>query len=98
MENRASYPGDVFSDKGDNAALCKDSADKAVGTITELFSIYKEVNSVKFKISDLLTLYQSVFILGLIYNCEAWSNLKAKDYQVLQKLQLNFFRRVMDVP
>ena len=90
IENSTSYLGDVFNDKGDNTALCKDRADKAVGTIIELFSICKEVNFGKFKISKLLTLYQSVFIPRLIYNFEAWSNLKAKDYQVLQKLQLNF--------
>ena len=82
IKNSTSYLGD----KGDNTALCKDRADKAVGTIIELFSICKEVNFGKFKISDLLTLYQSVFIPRIIYNCEAWSNLKAKDYQVLQKL------------
>ena len=85
----------MFNDKGDNTALCKNRADKAVGTIIELFSICKELNFGKFKISNLLTLYQSVFIPRLIYN---WSNLKATDDQVLQKLQLNFLKRVMDVP
>ena len=34
----------MFNDKGDNIALCKDRADKAIGTIIELFSICKEVN------------------------------------------------------
>ena len=33
IENSTSYLGDVFIDKGDNTALCKDRADKAVGTI-----------------------------------------------------------------
>ena len=98
IENSTSYLGDVFNDKGDITALCKDREDKAVGTIIELFSICKEVNFDQFKISNLLTLYQSVFIPGLIYSCEAWSNLKAKDYQVLQKLQLNFLKWLMDVP
>ena len=88
----------MVNDKGDNIALCKDREDKAVGTIIELFSICKEVNFGKFKTSNLLTLYRLVFIPRLIYNCEAWFNLKAKDYQVLQKLQLNFLKRVMDVP
>ena len=83
---------------GDNTALSKDRADEAVGTIIELFSICKEVNFGKFKISNLLTLYPSVFIPTLIYNCEAWSNLKGKDYQVLQTLQLDYLKRVMDVP
>ena len=95
IENSTSYLGDMFNnDKGDNTALCKHRTDKAVRTIIELFSICKEVYFGKFKISNLLTLYQSVFIPRLIYNCEAWSNLKAKDYQVLQKLQLNFLKRV----
>ena len=87
----------MFNDNGDNTALYEDRADKAVGTIIELLSICKEVNFEKFKISNLLTLYQSVFIPRLTYNCEAWSNLKAKDYQVLQKLHLNFLKQVMDV-
>ena len=71
IENSTSYLGDVFNDKGDNTVLCKDKADKAVGTIIELFSICKEINSGKFKISSLLTLYQSVFIPIFIYNCKA---------------------------
>ena len=61
----------MFNDKEDNTALCKDRADKAVGTIIELLSICKEVNFRKLKISNLLTLYQSVFIPRLIYSCEA---------------------------
>ena len=48
IKNSTSYLGD----KGDNTALCKDRADKAVGTIIELFSICKEVNFGKFKISN----------------------------------------------
>ena len=62
VKNSTFYLGDVFNDKGNNSALYKDRADKAVGTIIELFPICKEVNFGKFKISKLLTLYQSVFI------------------------------------
>ena len=76
IENSTSYPGDVFSDKGHNTALCKDRTDKAVASTIELFSSCKEVKVGRFKISNLLTLYRSVFIPRLIYNCEAWSNLK----------------------
>ena len=88
----------MFNDKGDDTALCKDRAGKAVSIIIELFSISKELNFEKFKTSNLLTLYQSVSIPRLSYSCEAWSNLKAKDHQVLQNLQLNVLKRVMDVP
>ena len=68
IENSTSYLGDVFNDKGYNTALCQDRADKAVDTIIELFSICKEVNFGKFKICNLLTLYQSTFIPRLIHN------------------------------
>ena len=80
IENSTSCLSDVFNDKGDTT-LCKHRADKAIGTIIELFSICKEVKFGKFKISNPLTLYQSVFIPGLIYNCEAWSNLKTKIFK-----------------
>ena len=88
IESSTSSLGDVFNDKGDNTALCKDRADKAVGIIIELFSICKEVNFGKFKISNLLMLYQSVFIPRLIYN---WSNHKATDDQVLLKIAVKRF-------
>ena len=34
----------------------------------------------------------------LIYNCEAWSNLKAADYKILQSAQLKYMRKVLEVP
>ena len=39
IENSITYLGDVFNDRRDNTALCKDWSDKAVGTSIELFSI-----------------------------------------------------------
>ena len=46
----------------------------------------------------MLLLYQSIFLPGLIYNCEAWSNISEKDYKQLQNAQLAVLRRVMEVP
>ena len=43
-------------------------------------------------------MYQSVFLPRLLCNCELWSNLTHKDISNLQGTQLNFLRRVMEVP
>ena len=59
LTSDTSYLGDVFYEKGDKSALCKDmedNSDNAVGTIIELFSICKEVNFRRFKVSSSLTL------------------------------------------
>ena len=42
--------------------------------------------------------YVSVFLPGLVYNCEAWSNLTRKDYLDFEKVQKNFLLRVIDLP
>ena len=31
-------------------------------------------------VRNMLLLYESVFLPGLVYNCEAWSNLTRKEY------------------
>ena len=38
-----------------------------------------------------------LFILWLIYNCETWSDLAGKDYDILQASQINFLRRVLEI-
>ena len=49
-------------------------------------------------VSTMITMYQSVFLPKLIYNCESWSNLTQKDISNLQDAQLNFLTRVIEVP
>ena len=90
------YLGDTFKSKGDNVALCKHRVDKSVLESTiEIISLCKETNFGKHQIYSMITMYQSVFLPRLIYNCESWSNLTQKD---ISNLQLKFLRRVMEVP
>ena len=98
VEETFKYLGDTFNSKGNNAALCKHRVDKSVGSITEIISLCKETNFGKHQIFFMIVMYQSVFLPRLIYNCESWSNLAHKDISNLQGAQLNFLRRVMEVP
>ena len=98
VEETFKYLGDTFNSKGNNVALCKHRVDKSVGSIIEIISLCKETNFGKHQIFSMVVMYQSVFLPGLIYNCESWSNLTHKDISNLQGAQLKFLRRVMEVP
>ena len=91
------YLGNTFNSKGDNVALCRHRVDKSVGFTIEIISLCKETNFGKHQIYSMITMYQSVFLPRLIYNCESWSNLTQKETSNLQDAQLNFSRRVMEV-
>ena len=86
------YLGDKFSAKRNYTDLCEDRVDRAKGSTFELISLCREVKFGTHQIENMLTLYQSVFIL---YNCESWSNMTPKDYKVLQSAQLLYLRKVM---
>ena len=46
----------------------------------------------------MILLYHAVFVPRLIYNCESWSNLSSENHALLQKSQLTFLRRIMELP
>ena len=98
VEETFKYLGDTFNSKGNNVALFKHRVDKSVGSIIEIILLSKETNFGKHQIFSMMVIYQSVFIARLISNCESWSNLTHKDISNLQGAQLNFPRRVMEVP
>ena len=98
LVNVAKYLGDSFNSKGSYADLCKERVDRARGSTHELLALCREVTFGTQQIETMLILYQSIFLPRLIYNCESWSNLKTKDYQALQSVQLSYLRSVMEVP
>ena len=92
IKNSFWYLGDIFNSQGNNSDLCKDRLGRAVGTSIEIISLCKD------QISNMLLLYESVFLARLVYNCEAWTNLTRKDYLDFEKAQKNFLLHVMEVP
>ena len=92
------YLGDLFNIKGDNSDMCRERHLKAKGTSVELCSLSRGLSFGIRQIESMLILYKTVFVPRLIYNCEAWSNLKAADYKILQSAQLKFMRKILEVP
>ena len=94
----ARYLGDLFNIKGDNSDMCRERHLKAKGTSVELCSLIRGLSFGIRQIESMLILYKTVFVPRLIYNCEAWPNLKAADYKLLQSAQLKFMRTILEVP
>ena len=46
----------------------------------------------------MMVMHHSVFLPKLIYNCESWFNLTHEDISNLQGPQLNYLKRVMEIP
>ena len=72
IKNSFRYLEDIFNSQGNNSDLCKDRLGRAIGTSIEIISLCKEVNFGKNQVSNMLLLYESVFLPGLVYNCEAF--------------------------
>ena len=92
VEELFRYLCDTFNSKGDNVAPCKRRVDKSVRSTIEIIPPCKETNFGKHQICSMITMYQSVFLPRLIYNCESWSNLTQKDISNLQDAQLRRLR------
>ena len=97
LADRCKCLGDYFDEKGNNYELIKDRLSRATGSINELISLYKEAVFGRYQIENMLLLYRSVVLPRVIHNSEAWSNLSPKDVADLQKAQLSYLRRVLEV-
>ena len=67
VEETFKYLGDTFNSKGNDVALCKHRVEESVGSIIEIISLCKETNFGKHHIFSMIVMYQSVFLLRLIY-------------------------------
>ena len=79
-------------------AMIEERIKRSVGSTIELISLCKEVQFGDSQINNVLSLYQSIFLPCLIYNCEAWSIISENDYKQLQSAQLTFQGKVREVP
>ena len=70
---------------------------KAKGSTTELIAVCKEAQFSSNQLSAMILLYRSVFLPRLIFNCETWSTLTESEVESLQKAQLRYLRKMMEV-
>ena len=83
--------------KGDNVSLCKSSVNTTVGSIIEISVRCQEANFGKNEISNLLLLYNSVFVPRLLQSHGQTFLRMTSSVQKIRNLIL-LIGRIMDVP
>jgi hypothetical protein len=92
------YLGDILNRKGSNSDLIEDRVKKGKSCIANSMALCKDVTMGIFAIDTLLLLYKSLFLQVVLYNAQAWSNLKNIDIKNLQTIQLKFLKRTFHAP
>ena len=52
----------------------------------------------KYSLEMMLLMYETVFLQAVLFNSQAWSNLRKAEIEILQVAQLKFLKRTMKVP
>ena len=71
---------------------------KARVKIITIFATVDEITFGAYQLSALLLLYNSFYIPTMIYNCQSWTNLIAKDLTRLSTLQMRYLKKMLRVP
>ena len=90
--------GDLFNDKGNNKDLINDRIKRGNASIVNSISLCTELNLGKYSLVTLILLYQAVFLQSVLFNSQAWSDIKRTEFDRLQVVQLKYLKRSMKVP
>ena len=90
--------GDLFNDKCNNKDLINDRVRRATICIVNSMSLCNELSLGIYAISTLLVIYRSVFLSSVLFNAQAWSNIKKTEYDKLQIVQLKYLKRSIKAP
>ena len=92
------YLGDVISDDGQNTKNIKNRISKGLGIISEIMNILESVTLGVHYFSTAILLRESLFLNGILTNCEIWYGLNKSEIQELENLDRNLLRKVLKTP
>ena len=91
------YLGDVFNSLGNNDGLIADRLQRGTKAMITIMSLMAETDVGTHHVDIMLLLYRSLFLSTMLFNSQTWSNLRKKDLDSLQRLQLKFLKRILGV-
>ena len=92
------FLGDMVNEKGDNKDLIADRVKKGKSVIVNCMALCNEITMGAHHVKVALTLYHSVFVSTLLFNCQAWTNLLKDDMKKLETIQLKYLKRILRAP
>ena len=93
--DKEKYLGDFVTSNGKLDATIEDRVKRANSYISEISSILKDVPLGKARVEMGLQLRRAMFINGVLFNSEAWHNIKDKHLEKLQVCDNNLLRSIL---
>ena len=91
------YLGDVFNALGNNDDLIKDRVKRGIAAMVSINGFMRETSMGHHTLSVYLLLHQAIFLSSVLFNSQAWSNIKDKHVKELTTLQLKYLKKMMGV-
>ena len=92
------YLGDVICADGKNKMNIQARVSKGTGIIAQLMSMLEKVSMGKHFFKIALLLRDSIFLSGILTNSEAWYGLSSSDIELLEAIDRQLLRRILNVP
>ena len=100
MEERANekYLGDIISIDGRNIQNIKARVAKSSGIISRILSILDGIPFGQYFYEVAIILRNSLLLSSLLCNSESWYNVTEAELNLIESVDLQFFRRILNVP
>ena len=90
--------GDIFTSNGSNNELVADRVNKGKSIIITALSLCNDITLGHHSVRSAITVYNSVFLHGILFNSQAWSDITQTQMSELQTIQLKFLKRIVQAP
>ena len=90
--------GDWFNSKGNNKDLIDDRVKRGKMCVVNSVSLCNELSLGKYTLITLIVLYGAVFLSSVLFNSQAWSDIKKSEFERLQVVQLKYLKRSIKAP
>ena len=91
------YLGDIIANNGKNTQNILTRVAKGLGIVSQIMDLLKNVSFGKHFFEIARTLRESLFVNGLLTNCEVWHNIKESEINKLEEIDRLLLRKIFQV-
>ena len=92
------YLGDVISTNGRNIKNVKARIDKGKGIVSRIVTILDGIPFGRFYFEIAAILRDSLLVSSMLFNTEAWYNVSKAELELLETVDVQFIRSVLQAP